>query len=177
MSQPPPITPEPTPTLSELAACAAHMAAITSGTEPFGAVERPPVARTDDQAAATDDATWPRIPGTGKGGKGGMNDLELGAFFARLVSPESLYHVVEPKGVRYRKLTSILGDYFSTHAALISLWLDHAGLLEPPTDPERPWNAARLLTTDDLTQLAAQLKATPLPTGDQVAAARAGGLK
>jgi hypothetical protein len=177
MSQPTPITPEPTPPLIVLTTFAGHLAAITSGAEPFGALERPLVAGTDDQAAAPDDSLWPHIPGTGKGGKGGMSDLELGAFFARLVGPESLYHVSTPKGVRYRKLTSILGDHFNSHAALIGLWLDQAALLTPAADPERPWSEARLLTTEDLTQLAAQLKATPLPTADQIVAARERGLK
>ena len=98
MSQPTPITPELPPPLIVLTTFAGHLAAITSGAEPFGALERPLVAGTDDQAEAPDDSLWPHIPGTGKGGKGGMSDLELGAFFARLVGPESLYHVSTPKG-------------------------------------------------------------------------------
>ena len=107
MSQPLPTTTEPTPPRSVLAACAAHIAAITSGAEPFGTVVQPSVARTDDQAIAPDDATWTRIPGPGTVGK----------------------------DVCYRTLTALLSDCGSTHAARIGQRATRRSLRAPPLPP------------------------------------------
>jgi hypothetical protein len=172
---------QPDEATTTLALLNQYLAAIVRGEEPFGPLvlggpppAAPPHSGSPEKGANEEGSIWPRIPGPGKSA---MNELEVEAFFARLVGKESLYHTVEPKGVRYRKLTVLLGDKYSMHAALISVWLDRAGLLMAAADQTRPWATARLLTTEDLSVIAAKLSATALPTSDQVEKERARGLR
>lgn len=56
-------------------------------------------------------------------------------------------------------------------ARALMVWFDAAGVLAPPQDSQGPWRAPRPFVTDDLDQIAARLRATPLPTADAVQAA------
>lgn len=70
-------------------------------------------------------------------------------------------------GLNYPGLTESL-------ARTLVVWFDHAHILAPPDDGQGPWRAPRPFAVTDLEQIAAQLRATPLPSSQDVQAAYGG---
>jgi hypothetical protein len=112
----------------------------------------PPVA---SDAAAPVDVVWPAGPH-------GLSEAAVAALVAQIV--------VEPRltsgrpgqiGLSASRLKT-LGVPIAQARALLA-WFDLAGVLAPPADPERPWDAPRPLLTDDLQTIAALLRTTPVP--------------
>lgn len=120
---------------------------------------------------ATEDATWPAGPG-------GLTPAALGALIPRLLAEPS-FRSERPgqSGITKGRLAG-LRDAALTEAAARALmvWLDRAGVLAPPANGQSPWRAPRTFALDDLAQLAARLRATPLPSPEEVRAAYGGDL-
>lgn len=73
-------------------------------------------------------------------------------------------------GVVKGRLVKVLGLSEAVALAML-VWLDAAELLVAPLRPEDRWRRPRPLVTTDLSQIATQLAATPLPTPEAIQAA------
>lgn len=117
-----------------------------------------------------------RGPSPWPDGPGGLKPPSLGQLIERLIAEPSFQSTRKGQsgitkgrlaGLRYPGLSE------STARALM-VWLDRAGVLAPAEDGQGPWRAPRPFALTDLDLIATKLRATPLPTGEEVRAAYGG---
>jgi hypothetical protein len=115
------------------------------------------------------DSRWPAGPG-------GMPPEVLGRLIPQILA-EPTFHSTRrgQSGISKGRLAGLRHPYLGeANARTLMVWLDRAGLLASPEDGQSSWRAPRMLATDDLEAITAKLKATPLPTPDDVRSAYGG---
>jgi hypothetical protein len=117
---------------------------------------------------------WPESPGTGNGH---LSAAALATFFAKLLTPGSVYYSAEEPGISRKRMPTLLPDHLSEHGRTLMVWLDAAGLLVPPANPAQPWARPRQLTTEALGEIASRLALVPFPTGDDLVLAKKQGMR
>lgn len=145
-----------------------NLRAVLAGERPFRRIMADAPSPTDEAAAraAIDELSpFPSGPGTGKSA---MAPGDVGAWIDALLA--------YPQGHTRRTIAALLREPHKEHAALLLLWLDHAGVLGAPTDSSQPYRYPRPLLLQDSGLLAERLRATPLPDINALAAAKGHGL-
>jgi hypothetical protein len=118
------------------------------------------------------ESPWPHGPGEGKAM---MRPEAVEACVIKLIHAPDVVQGDEAGLTRKRVATQLEGQH-KEHASVLLLWFEAAGLLEQPLDANQPYRRPRTLTVLDSTIIGERLKATPRPTTDDIAAAKAKGL-
>lgn len=122
-------------------------------------------APTPPQEAAP--SPWPTGPGT-------LAPAALGTLVAQLIAEPSFQSERKGQsGLSKSRLVKHAGLSENVARALM-VWFDRAGVLAPPEDGQGPWRAPRPFALTDLEHIAAKLRDTPLPTGEDIRAAYGG---
>lgn len=120
-------------------------------------------------AAEPGPSIWPAGPEE-------MSPAVLGALVAQLLAePRFQSERKGQSGISKGRLARLNAPGLTESVARsLMVWFDRAGVLAPPEDGQSPWRAPRPFALSDLDQIAAKLRATPLPTGAEVQAAYRG---
>ncbi len=102
-----------------------------------------------------DDPLWPGIPGTLKGSA-------LRVLFERIQADDVFKQGFT--GVSFSRVSKVLPAEQRPLVRRLVVWFDHAGILEEPPTEQARYQSVRRLRSDDTAWLAAQLRATPVPT-------------
>ncbi len=115
------------------------------------------------------DTRWPVGPG-------GMPPEVLGQLIPQILAEPTFRSTRKGQsGISKGRLAGLRHPYLGEASArVLMVWLDRAGLLAQPEDGQSAWRAPRIFVTDDLDVIAAKLKATPLPTLEDVRSAYGG---
>lgn len=106
---------------------------------------------------------WP--PGPGR-----MRSSDVAWLIEQMQTSPIVQSGDEP-GVTRKRIAQLLPDDQSEYSRQLMLWLHAADVLAPPPVEEEPFRNPRLLLSDDVTTLATQLAATPLPSVEEARAA------
>ncbi|RRR69508.1 MAG: hypothetical protein EI684_15460 [Candidatus Viridilinea halotolerans] len=137
-------------------------------------VELPP------SAAAPAPPAWPPLP---LDGGRTLAPVDVGRAMLLLVTDTEVAGYEASDGFTPGRLREVLkraglnDANIGRAAPFLSLWLDAAAILAPPTNPNRPWDAPRHYTIRDLDAIQARIHATPPPTPEEVVEAKRLGLK
>jgi hypothetical protein len=115
------------------------------------------------------DSRWPVGPGD-------MPPDVLGQLIPQILA-ESTFRSTRrgQSGISKGRLAGLRHPYLGeANARTLMVWLDRASLLSPPEDGQSPWGAPRVFVIDDMDAIAELLRATPLPTPDEVRSAYGG---
>lgn len=110
---------------------------------------------------------WPDGPGAGNGA---ISPAVLEALIARLLDESGPERA--DSGLTLRRMNLLLGDRHNEHSRAVLLWLEAAGLLATPADPDQPWAAPRALEVRDPAVIAARLRSAALPDAAAVERAK-----
>ena len=102
----------------------------------------------------------------------GATDLQ---YYVEQICTTAVHRSDPFPGLTTGRLRQLLAPGHKSLAALLLVWCDHAGVLAPPVSAATPLRHPRALLHSVPQELAARLRATPLPTADEVAAALHGG--
>jgi hypothetical protein len=113
------------------------------------------------------EVAWPALPD-------GLGAADLHAYVEQICS--TVAHRSDPfPGLTTGRLRQLLAPAHKPLAPLLLVWCDRAGVLAPPVSATEPFRHPRALLQPTPQGLAARLRATPLPTTAEVAAALQGG--
>lgn len=130
--------------------------------QPHQPAEEAPKPSQDDTPSP-----WPAGPGT-------LAPTTLGTLVAQLIAEPSFQSERKGQsGLSKGRLVKHAG-LSENGARALMVWFDRAGVLAPPEDGQSPWRAPRPFALTDLEQIAAKLRDTPLPTGEEIRAAYGG---
>ena len=115
---------------------------------------------------------FPRGPGEGRAK---MLPKDVAAFVECVIAAPESSQVAEP-GVNRKRISALLTEVFKEHSAALFVWLDYAGLLDEPYDDAAPYRRVRRLLTLDSATIAERLSATPVPSLQEITAARSTGM-
>ena len=107
-----------------------------------------------------DDPAWPALPGR-------MRGAELRQLAERMGTDPVFTRGFA--GVSFSRLREVLPPEQRALARLLGVWFDRAGLLEEPPREVARFQSVRRLRTAELAAIAAQLRATAVPTDAEVA--------
>lgn len=112
---------------------------------------------------------WPTGPGP-------LSSGVLGKLVEQLIAEPSFQSTRKGQsGLSKGRLANLKHAGLSENIArTLMVWFDRAGVLVPPEDGQNPWRAPRPFALTDLEQIAAKLRETPLPTGEEIRAAYGG---
>ena len=116
------------------------------------------------------------IPSIWPAGPHGLDPATLETLVCRIVAEPSFQSQRKGQsGISKGRLASLkthgLNDAI---ARSLMVWFDRAGVLAAPEHGQSPWRAPRPFAYTEPEQIAARLRATPLPAGDDVRAAYGG---
>ncbi|MEI7770951.1 MAG: hypothetical protein WCI67_13215 [Chloroflexales bacterium] len=125
-----------------------------------------------DTAPAPEEAPPSRWPM----GPQGLAPVALGALVAQILAEPSFQSTRKGQsGITKGRLAGLKYPGLSEPVARsLVVWFDRAGVLAPPEDGQGPWRAPRPFALTDLDRIATTLRATPLPTNEDVHAAYGG---
>jgi hypothetical protein len=113
------------------------------------------------------EVVWPALPD-------GLAATDLQYYVEQICT--TTVHRSDPfPGLTTGRLRPLLAPAHKSLAPLLLVWCDRAGVLAPPVSAAAPLRHPRALLQATPQELAARLRATPLPTADEVAAALQGG--
>jgi hypothetical protein len=109
-------------------------------------------------------------------GPNGLPPLALGTLIQQILAEPSFRSTRKGQsGISKGRLVGLKHPALGEQSArMLMVWLDRAALLVAPESGQSPWRAPRPLSTDDLDEIAARLRKTPLPTSEEIRAAYGG---